>query len=132
MGYNKTMNRYLAYPWSLLFGFYYYVLFQFIYLLRFGSFNTRVSYLDAFLVAVGIISVLIFMFFAKKLIRKRGLLLIPFVLAVPFSAFGALGGGLLGFLGILIFGLVPFFAIPPLGYWIIKRFVEPRAPSVEI
>lgn len=97
------------------------MLFQIIYFSRFGQFNLEFSSADASLVAVGIISVLFLMYFADKLRSRRGLLFIPFLIALPFAAVGALGGGLLGIAGVLIFGTAPFLIALSIGYWLLKR-----------
>jgi len=115
------MSNYTSYPWAVLYGFYFYIIFQIVFLLRFGSINMNVSVLDAFLVLNGILSVLMLMWFANKLPRKKGFLFIPFGIALPFSMIGALGGGLLGWIGILIGGLVPFVIAIPIGYFLIKK-----------
>ena len=116
------MGNYTSYPWALLWGFYYYLVFQLIFLVRFGSLNISFSSIDRALPVIGILSVVLLMYFADKLQRGKGLLFIPFLIALPFSVFGALGGGLLGAVGMLIFGLVPFVIALPIGYWLIKKF----------
>ena len=116
------MEKYFSYPWAFPFGLYFYVLFQIMYAMRFGNINTNYSILDLFIWAVGIGSVLMLMYFMRKLEHKRTLMLIPFAIALPLSYVAALGGGLLGTLGVLFFGLVPFAAILALGYWLINKF----------
>ena len=115
------MKNYLAYPWAILYGLYFYILFQVAYFIRSGSINSSVRILDLGIVVVGIVSVLIFMYFAKKLGERWNLMFIPFILALPLAYFGALGGGLLGLPGIVIYGLVPFIVLLPLCYWFFKR-----------
>ncbi len=66
----------------------------------------------------------------RKLTRRRGFMLIPFLLMVPFSYFGALGGGLLGMLGIVAFGTIPFAVGLPVGYFAIKRFSHVKKTPV--
>lgn len=124
------MNKYLAYPWSLLFGLYMYLLFQLMFILRFGRINTDVNSLDLYILVVGIASVLMLMYFARKLTARRVFLCIPFLIALPFSYIGALGGGLLGGVGVLIFGLVPFAIALPVGYWLINRSNKPSTPAM--
>lgn len=125
---NERMNTFLTYPWALVFGLYYYVIFQLIYLARFGSLNLNWSMVDVSLPIVGIVSTVLFVYFAKRIPRRRGLFFIPFLTALSLSVFGALGGGLLGPVGVLIFGLVPFALFLPLGYWLVKKFArEERA-----
>lgn len=113
-----------SYPWALAYGAYFYVLFQLVYLVRFGSFNMDVNVFDMSLYGVGVVSVLILLYFAHKLTRGRGYLLFPFVLAAGASVVTTLGGGLLGFVGAVLFGLIPFAVILPLGYWVITKFTQ--------
>ncbi len=116
------MKNYLAYPLALVYGLYFYALFQLSFLVRFGSLNTSFNILDFGIVLVGIISVVILLYFMRKLTRGRGFMLIPFLLMVPFSYLGALGGGLLGMLGIVAFGTIPFPVGLSVGYFAIKHF----------
>ena len=120
------MSNYFSYPWAVLYGLYFYILFQGMYVWRFGSINTHMSILTLYLVLVGIISVLMLMFFMQRLAHKKALMFVPFLLTLPFAYVGALGGGLLGAIGILFFGLAPFVIALPAGYWLIKkRFNQP-------
>lgn len=111
-----------SYPWALAYGVYFYVLFQLVFFVRFGSLNTAPNIFDISLYIVGVLSVAMFLHFSGKLSHNSGYLWIPFVLAVCASVITTLGGGLLGFLGAVIFGLIPFALFLPLGYWIIARF----------
>ena len=115
---------YLSYQWSILYGLYMYLIFQIMFLSRFGSINTTFTSLDIFIIAVGIISVIIAMYFANKLGSGRAWLLVPFLIALPFSYIGILSGGLFGIVGILIGGLLPFAVLLPLGYWLVKKFIK--------
>ena len=114
--------KYFTYPWALLYGFYFFLLFQIMSVVLFGGLNTNLNILDVFLYVVGVLSVLLFMYFAKKLGDRWKSLWIPFVIALPYAYIGALGGGLIGAAGILIYGLLPFIVVLSLGYWLIKRF----------
>lgn len=123
------MNNFLfGYQWSVVLGLYFYLLFQVIYLVQFGSFNWRFELGDIGLLAVGLFSVLLTQYYARKLPRLRGLVLIPFLLAAWLSTYMALGGGLLGVWGVVGFGLLPFVIIIPLGYKLIRRFVVKAEP----
>ena len=124
------MTRLLSYPWALAFGLYYYFLFQLIYLVRFGSVNTTLSIADGALSIVGLGSVLFAQYLTRRLADRRALMAIPFALALPFSLFGALGGGLLGPLAVAIYGLAPFAIALPLGFWIIERATATDASPV--
>lgn len=114
-----------SYVWAAL-GLLYYVLFQLIYLVRFGSLNMTFNPLDLNLIVLGVVSVAALIYFANKLGGWK-MLLIPYLIALPLSAFGALAGGLMGALGMLFFGLVPFAITLPIGYWLIKKFSSGQA-----
>jgi len=115
------MKNYSSYPWAVLYGLYFYLIFHVLFLFRFGRVNTSVNINDMFIVLVGILSVLLLMYFGNKIEKKRKILFIPFVIAVPFSYIGALGGGLLGPVGILLFGIIPFLITLPIGYVFLRR-----------
>lgn len=124
------MKNYPAYPLALVYGLYFYALFQLSFLVRFGSLNTSFNILDFGSVLVGIISVVLLLYFMRKLTRGQGFMLIPFLLMVPFSYLGALGGGLLGMLGIVAFGTIPFAVGLSVGYFAIKRFSQVKKTPV--
>lgn len=109
-----------------LLGLYFYILFQIIFLLRFGRINTQVHILDLGLVIIGISSVLLYTFFANKLTQHKHLLIIPFLLALSFSYLGTLGGGLIHPLALLVFGLIPFGIAISAGYFIIVYFTNKK------
>lgn len=116
------MAFFLAYPWAFAYGLYFYALFQFVFFARFGAFNTNFSVGDFALYAVGVLSVLLCQYFSRKLRARRWLMTVPFVVAMPFAYVWALGGGLFGWFGVVIFGFIPFLIALPLGYWLIRRF----------
>ena len=119
-------------PWAFLYGFYFYLLFQAMFVYRFGHLNISFGVLDAFIVLVGILSVLLLFYFLKKLPRGRRWLLAVFFVTVPFAYIGALGGGLLGALGLVVFGMVPFLVTPPLAYWVVARVMRGNASTPEV
>lgn len=121
------MILHFSYPRSFVYGLYFYLLFQAMFYLRLGHLNLSFEALDIVLWVVGVASVALAVYFSKKLERGRVLLWIPFLLALPFSYVGALGGGLLGAVGILIFGLVPFIVTLPIGFLIIRHFTAPKS-----
>ena len=96
-----------------IYGLYLYILQQILFFFRFGKLNTDFNRLDFYLIVVGIASIFLYSYFVRKSesVRRKRALQIAFVIAVPFSVFGSLMGGLLGGVGILIFGLVPFLVI---------------------
>jgi hypothetical protein len=117
------MQTKISYRW-VLGGIYYYALFQLIYLARFGSLNTTVSSLDAWLIIVGMCSVAVLLYYANKgaLFWK---LLIAFLIAIPLSLVLALIGGLFGAVGVFAAGLLPFVILLSVGYWLAKPRSEP-------
>ena len=118
-----------AYLWATVYGAYLYLLFQIMFFARFGRINTQVSVLDLFIWVVGIVSVLILMFFMRKLPTRKALMFVPFVIALPFGYVGTMGGGLIGPLGMLILGTIPFAVILAIGFGVVRLFVKvPRAP----
>lgn len=121
------MGKYVTYPLALVWGLYYYLIFQLIYLVRFGAFNASFSTIDIFLYVNGVLSVTLYVYFGQKSGGKWGLLCIPFVIALPVSLVGSLGGGLLGPVGTVIFGLVPFVIALPVGSWLINKFAGSNA-----
>lgn len=117
---SNHMRNYFSYPWAVLYGLYFYVIFQGIYFWRFGSINIDVNLLDLYVIIVGIVSVFMLMYTAKRLSSGRGSLFVAFLIAIPFAYIGALGGGLLGATGILLFGLIPFGIALGIAYWLLK------------
>lgn len=115
------MKSYSSYVWALPLGLYFYLLFQVVFLLRFGEFNLEFSYIDLGIWLVGVLSVLIATYFCNKLTSGKWYLLIPFLLALPLAFFGSLGGGLFGLLMLVVFGTLPFAVLLPPSYWLIKR-----------
>ncbi len=67
------------------------------------------------------LSVALYIRYAKELAQRRRILLTAFAIATPLAYIGALGGGLLGFLGAVFFGTTPFLIILPTAYRIIDR-----------
>lgn len=106
----KTYDKVL---FGILFGFYFYFLQQILFFLRFGTFNQQTSSLDISLVLVGAISVWMLMYLRSKFQSPddRRKLWAAFGLSAIAAVFTSLMGGLLGFIGILIFGLAPFVVV---------------------
>ena len=112
-------QRYLA---ALLYGAYMYFLYQLIGFIRFGSilFSCPECDLDRrgeilFLITnhglpylIGVLSVVLLFYFARNYKIPDSKLLISFLVAVPFSFFFSLMGGLLGFGVALVIGVLPF------------------------
>jgi hypothetical protein len=123
------MRRFFTYPFSILYGAYFYLIFQLMFVTRFGGINMHFTVLDIFIWLVGVASIAGLMYFMGKLGGRKHLMWIPFVIAVPLGFIGALGGGLLGIFGLLVFGLLPFALILPAGYWLIGRYASPNDES---
>ena len=103
-------------------GLYLYALHQIVFLVRFGGLNTRFSVLDLFLIVVGILSILLYIYFARGSSAKRKIALrAAFMLSIPFSFAGTLAGGLLGGLGIFIYGLIPCVVCLSITHLLFKR-----------
>ncbi len=118
------MKAFLAYPWALLYGLYFYVLFQIVFLIRFGHVNGGVGMGEIALYAVGLGSVLFCQWLTKKHPGHELAMTVAFVLATPFAFFGALLGGLFGALGVFLLGIIPFLVILSLGYVLIRWFTR--------
>jgi len=118
------MSKLYSYPWAILYGLYFYVLFQIVFFVQFGQFNRNLGLIDLFVVLDGILSVLLLQYLARKLPTRRGFLIIPFLIALPFAYIGALGGGLLGAVGVVVMGMLPFIVFLGIGYWVVKRVVS--------
>lgn len=114
------MNPY-SYYLAPFYGLYFYAIFQMMFFLRFGTFNTTVHILDLALLLIGAASVALCMYYSNKLPQRKNALIFPFLITTPFAYVGALGGGLLGFPGALILGTLPFLIILPLSYSIISK-----------
>ncbi len=101
-----------------------------IFYVRFGQMNSLAGVLDyvVFYIA-GLLSVAVFF---KWLLRSaagwgRNFVIAGFVLSSPFSWRGALVGGMLGSVGVILFSLIPVVIGAGLGYWLGKRFAPAEA-----
>jgi hypothetical protein len=98
------------------------------YYIRFGELNefaTVPEYLAFF--AAGLLGGLILIFFLNRQESSKGwwAVMIAFVLATPVAMIFMLGGGMLGYIGILIFPLIPWAIVTWLGS-IIGKFISKR------
>lgn len=114
----KTQPYYTA----IVYGLYMYLLYQAIAFLRFREFigscpECNFGTMDeiSFLLfnhgspyIIGVLSVLLLYYFAKKYNVEPKKLLRNFIIAIPFSFVFSLMGGLLGYSGLLVFGVLPF------------------------
>jgi hypothetical protein len=97
--------------WSLLEGLFT-VAYQVVtFYLRFGSMNTDATIEEYLLFFVaGTLGGLILIFFLNKQASpaKRWVVLIAFLLATPLAMIFLLGGGLLGWIGVILFPQIPW------------------------
>jgi len=117
----------ISYPAVILYGSYMYIIYQLTFLVRFGRFlsTTESLILNHFgPYLLGAISVLLLRSYLKKYSDARKHLYISFAIAIPFSFTFSLGGGLLGFPGIITFGLAPFFIALATGSFLARRLTK--------
>lgn len=112
-------------PYLIALGLLYYPLQQLIFYVRFGRFNATFHPMDLLLEVVGVLAFLMLSYTLSttKQSSARTLLWVLFLLvAVPLSLIGSVGGGLLGPLGIVVFGLVPVLLVLLLAKGVIRVF----------
>lgn len=93
--------------------------------LRFGRMNTDSGILDyVMFFLAGAVGGLILVFFLNKQTSSRGwwIVMAAFVLAFPVAMIFVLGGGLLGYIGIILFPQIPWAIATWFGSMIGKRF----------
>jgi len=93
--------------------------------LRFGRMNADSGILDyVMFFLAGVVGGLILAFFLNKQTSNNGwwIVMIAFLLAFPVSMVFILGGGLLGYVGIILFPQIPWGIATWLGSVIGKRF----------
>lgn len=103
----KTLSMY----WSVLAGVISVIWQIASYYFRFGQLNPHAPFTDYVLFFLaGLLggSILVYFFNRQESNKARWSVLIAFVLAFPVAMFFMLGGGLLGFIGILLFPQIPF------------------------
>ena len=109
--------------WSLLVGLVSVLWQTFSYYFRFGKFNPYSLWTDYlwFFIA-GVLGGVILVLFLNRQITSRGRwsVLGAFILATPVAMIFMVGGGLLGFIGILIFPQIPWTITSWLGSWLGK------------
>lgn len=101
----------LSVGWSLLSGLAAVVWQVVSYYLRFGRLNPHAAWTDylTFFVAGALGGLLLVFFFNRQPVQKgRWSVLVAFVLAFPVAMIFMLGGGLLGWVGMLLFPLLPW------------------------
>ncbi len=131
------MNNTFSYIRAIPYGLYMNVIQHAFFFYRFGRLNTRIEVPPHVTVAssehlffiVGILSVMLLFYFMKKLPSgaPRRTLFAFFIVAVCLGTIGSVGGGLFGPIGVLIYGLVPFLVILPIGYGLargVQRFLK--------
>ena len=104
--------------WSLLVGLFT-VAFQIgTFYARFGRMNTDSTFVDYILFFIaGIVGGLILIYFLNRQTSnaKRWVVLIAFLLATPVAMIFILGGGLLGWIGVILFPQIPWALITWIG-----------------
>ncbi len=120
----SVMKTFLAYPWAFLYGLYFYILFQLVFLVRFGHIMTNVSVADLGLYVVGVGSVLFCQYLTRKLEGHEFGMAIAFIIALPFAFVLSFFGGLFGILGVIVAGLIPFAITLSVGYWVLTPSVK--------
>ncbi|MCA9388942.1 hypothetical protein KC644_04290 [Candidatus Berkelbacteria bacterium] len=107
---------------SLIGGFYFYFVQQLIFLIRFGRFNSIVNQLDLSLYIIGAVAIFTLLkLLSGKNKRQQAVLLGVFIVAQPLAIIGALAGGQLGLIPIIIFGLAPILALLLIANLIVKK-----------
>lgn len=104
------MNKKTLY-WALGVGVFAILWQVFTFYFRFGQFNPYASWLDYLLFfAAGVLGGLILVFFLNRQASAKAWwsVLVAFALATPVAMILMVGGGLLGFVGILFFPQVPW------------------------
>lgn len=116
----------ISMAWALLVGLVS-VLWQVLtYLFRFGELNPHAPFMDyVFFFLSGTIGGLILIFFLNRQSAAKAWwsVLIAFLLGTPLAMLFILGGGMLGYIGILIFPQIPWFIFTWLGS-LVGRFLS--------
>ena len=113
------MKYLLSYPLALIWGLYFYLLFQLVFWVRFGHVNGSFDEGTFALYLVGVGSILLCQYLSRRRPGHELGMTVAFVVGVPFAFIGALFGGLFGAFGVVLLGLVPFAIALPLGHWVI-------------
>lgn len=100
-----------------------YLLHQLLFLSRFGRLNPQLTLTDLGLFIVSAIAVWFFVRTLTQLssTRSRTALSTAFVISLLLSVITSLAGGLLGIIGVIIFGLLPFGIILVPTTWILRK-----------
>lgn len=112
-----------SYPYAVALGLLYYPLQQALFYLRFQRFNTSFYPIDLALIIVGACAFLMLFRVLRKTEHQKEQLLQWFlflVFGIPCSVIGSIGGGMLGYPGVLIFGLAPVAIVLLIGKGIAK------------
>jgi len=95
------------------------------FIVRFGRMNTDSGILDyVMFFFAGAVGGLILAFFLNKQTSNRGwwIVMIAFILAFPIAMIFVIGGGLLGYVGIILLPQIPWAIVTWIGSVIGKRF----------
>jgi len=116
---------------ALVLAVLFYLVQHVIFFTRFGSINTQFNILDAVMVLAGFLVFRIAFCFLNRLETKsqRMWLWVAIVIMLPVAFMGALMGGLLGWIGIILYATIPFTIVVSLTYFLVKQFLGNRNPS---
>lgn len=127
---NKTKKKYeYLYWYAPLYAFIVYLAYHVLFIVRFGRIHVDQNAGDVFLFVSATLVFLLFFYFQNKLdcYHQQSILWAVFFLILPFSMMGAIVGGLLGPIGVVIYGLIPALLALPAAYWTIHHIS--RCPS---
>ncbi len=105
---------------SVVYGVLFYVVVNLVFYFNFGNIDFR--WIDLIFIIVPFINFFFAGFLSQKSDTKfkKYFVWVFFVLSVPVSYYGLIMGGLLGILGIILYGIVPVFLLTAIGFWIAK------------
>ena len=128
----KEKNISLAKPLKVvLWGLWFPLFMVLVAFIRFGNFPEGVGFVELFVDlvlfhVVGCISALACLSSMERHAGRPIRIFVTYLVVTPFSVFGSLVGGLLGFVGVIVFGSI-FYLIP----WLLWRLVpKPRQEAV--
>jgi hypothetical protein len=127
-----TMDKKPSFLWALGIGAVFPLVQVLIYLLRFGRFNPYAQPIEyVYFFAAGALAGVSLIYFLRRSdsTALSRAVIIAFVLGIPFGLFGMIMGGLLGPLGMLLFGVSPIVFVTAVGYFI-GRMLSRRGKQI--
>ena len=119
------MDKKPSFLWALAIGLVFPVLQVLIYFVRFGSLNPEspvTDYLLFFLGGALAGAGLIYFLRRSETPGTFRVVIIAFIISMPFAMFGMVMGGLMGVVGILLLGVSPSVFITGVGYFLGRAF----------